>query len=188
MLDPGLAFGTGSHPTTALCLRWLDSHSVKDKVVIDYGCGSGILAIAAILLGAKQVVAVDNDPQALIATRDNAKRNTTELVVMESDLFAALDEQVFEMIVINPPYFRGEPENEEAFAWYAGPNFEYFSRLFADLGKHVTGDSRIWMILSEDVEIDEVARLAGAAGWDMQLSHSERKLGEWNYIYAIQKQ
>lgn len=75
MLDPGLAFGTGTHPTTALCLEWLDACDLKDKIVVDYGCGSGILGIAALLLGAKQVIAIDNDPQALIATRDNAERN-----------------------------------------------------------------------------------------------------------------
>lgn len=75
LLDPGLAFGTGTHPTTALCLRWLDSCNLEGKVVIDYGCGSGILGIAALLLGAKEVIAIDNDPQALIATRDNAQRN-----------------------------------------------------------------------------------------------------------------
>jgi ribosomal protein L11 methyltransferase len=75
MLDPGLAFGTGTHPTTALCLTWLDSEEVKGKTVIDYGCGSGILAIAAIKLGASKVYAVDIDPQAIIATKENAKRN-----------------------------------------------------------------------------------------------------------------
>lgn len=75
ILDPGLAFGTGSHPTTHLCLRWLDQQDLKGKIVIDYGCGSGILGIAALLLGAKQVIAVDNDPQALLASRDNAQRN-----------------------------------------------------------------------------------------------------------------
>ena len=75
MLDPGLAFGTGTHETTALCLRWLDGADVQDKIVVDYGCGSGILAIAAALLGAKTVYCVDNDPQALTATRDNAERN-----------------------------------------------------------------------------------------------------------------
>lgn len=74
-LDPGLAFGTGTHPTTRLCLEWLDSHDVAGKTVIDYGCGSGILAIAAALLGAKAVVGVDNDPQALLATMENARRN-----------------------------------------------------------------------------------------------------------------
>jgi len=75
LLDPGLAFGTGTHPTTALCLNWLDQADVKDKIVIDYGCGSGILAIAAALLGAKKVIGVDTDPQALEATQANADRN-----------------------------------------------------------------------------------------------------------------
>jgi ribosomal protein L11 methyltransferase len=74
-LDPGLAFGTGTHPTTALCLEWLDSQHVAGRQVIDYGCGSGILAIAAARLGAASVLAVDIDPQALIATRGNAGRN-----------------------------------------------------------------------------------------------------------------
>ena len=74
-LDPGLAFGTGTHPTTALCLEWLDTADVAGQRAIDYGCGSGILAIAAAKLGAAHVSAVDIDPQALIATRDNAERN-----------------------------------------------------------------------------------------------------------------
>jgi len=74
-LDPGLAFGTGTHATTALCLEWLDAHPPTGMSVIDYGCGSGILAIAAHKLGAGAVLAVDIDPQALQATRDNALRN-----------------------------------------------------------------------------------------------------------------
>lgn len=74
-LDPGLAFGTGTHATTALCLEWLDAQALAGCTVLDYGCGSGILAIAALLLGAERAIAVDNDPQALIATRDNAERN-----------------------------------------------------------------------------------------------------------------
>jgi ribosomal protein L11 methyltransferase len=75
LMDPGLAFGTGTHPTTALCLEWLDAHPPRDQAVIDYGCGSGVLAIAAALLGARTVLGVDNDPQALLATRENAQRN-----------------------------------------------------------------------------------------------------------------
>jgi ribosomal protein L11 methyltransferase len=75
MLDPGLAFGTGTHATTALCLNWLDQADLKGKYVIDYGCGSGILAIAAALLGAEKVIGVDTDPQALEATQANAERN-----------------------------------------------------------------------------------------------------------------
>jgi len=75
LLDPGLAFGTGTHPTTSMCLEWLDANPPMGKDVIDFGCGSGILAIAAILLGAEQAEAIDIDPQALIATRDNAEKN-----------------------------------------------------------------------------------------------------------------
>jgi ribosomal protein L11 methyltransferase len=78
-LDPGLAFGSGTHPTTSLCLQWLDALAVegrlRDARVLDFGCGSGILALAALKLGAAAAIGVDNDPQALLATRDNAERN-----------------------------------------------------------------------------------------------------------------
>lgn len=78
VLDPGLAFGTGSHPTTRLCLRWLDSNLRGGESVLDYGCGSGILAIAALKIGAARAVGVDVDSQAVIASRDNAAANRVE--------------------------------------------------------------------------------------------------------------
>lgn len=74
-LDPGLAFGSGTHPTTALCLQWLDALDLHGHAVLDFGCGSGILALAALKLGAERAVGVDNDPQALLASLDNAERN-----------------------------------------------------------------------------------------------------------------
>lgn len=78
ILDPGLAFGTGTHPTTALCLEWLASHDLTGKTVVDYGCGSGILAVAALLMGAKMAYAVDIDPQAITATESNALKNKVQ--------------------------------------------------------------------------------------------------------------
>lgn len=75
MLDPGLAFGTGTHPTTFMCLQWIDQQDFSGLQVMDYGCGSGILGIATLLLGAQQVIGVDIDPQALLATTENARRN-----------------------------------------------------------------------------------------------------------------
>ena len=86
MLDPGLAFGSGSHATTSMCLQWLEQNTRDDSLVIDYGCGSGILAIAAALLGAPRVIAVDNDPQAITATIENAKRNHIPEGVIETYL------------------------------------------------------------------------------------------------------
>ncbi|MBP7657358.1 MAG: 50S ribosomal protein L11 methyltransferase [Pseudoxanthomonas sp.] len=81
-LDPGLAFGSGTHPTTALCLRWLDALAadglLEGRHVLDFGCGSGILALAALKLGAAKAVGVDNDPQALLASADNAQRNAVD--------------------------------------------------------------------------------------------------------------
>ena len=90
LLDPGLAFGTGTHPTTALCLAELDAMQLEQKVAVDYGCGSGILAVAALKLGATRVLGVDNDPQALAASCDNATRNG----IAAERLPVALPEQV----------------------------------------------------------------------------------------------
>ena len=86
LLDPGLAFGTGTHPTTALCLAELDGMALEEASVVDYGCGSGILAVAAVKLGAGSALGVDNDPQALVATRDNAIRNSIPTDALETAL------------------------------------------------------------------------------------------------------
>lgn len=75
MLDPGLAFGTGTHPTTFMCMQWINDQDFNNLDIVDYGCGSGILGIATLLLGAKRVIGIDIDPQALLATQENAKRN-----------------------------------------------------------------------------------------------------------------
>lgn len=97
-LDPGLAFGTGSHPTTHLCLEWLASELTPDATVLDYGCGSGILAIAARLLGAGLTIGVDIDEQAVEATRDNARVNCVTVDAMLPD---ALLEGTFDVVVAN---------------------------------------------------------------------------------------
>ena len=93
ILDPGVAFGTGTHPTTSLCLRWLDGAPLNNKTLIDFGCGSGILALAAVKLGARKVYAVDIDPQALMATEMNAKTNAISDEVLEITLPTQLNKQ-----------------------------------------------------------------------------------------------
>ena len=115
MLDPGLAFGTGTHPTTSLCLQWLDSLDLKDKTVIDYGCGSGILAIAALKLGAKSVIGVDIDPQALQASRDNAERNHVSeqlSLFLVKDLPANLEADIVVANILAGPLKELEPNIE----------------------------------------------------------------------------
>ncbi|WP_349572517.1 50S ribosomal protein L11 methyltransferase [Azotobacter salinestris] len=101
LLDPGLAFGTGTHPTTALCLEWLDGQDLAGCSVLDFGCGSGILAIAALLLGAERAVGTDIDPQALEASRDNATRNGIDPARFPLYLPADLPQQPADVVVAN---------------------------------------------------------------------------------------
>lgn len=101
-LDPGLAFGTGSHPTTRLCMEWLEAHPPVDKTVLDYGCGSGILAMVAKKLGAAKVIGIDIDPQAVEAAQTNTARNHCEVDYYVPDDFAATGQaQTFDVVVAN---------------------------------------------------------------------------------------
>ncbi len=99
-LDPGLAFGTGTHPTTKLCLEWLDSLDLRNKHILDYGCGSGILGISALKLGARKVTAIDIDPQAIEATKQNALKNNVEVsMVVKNNISKSKDK--FDIIIAN---------------------------------------------------------------------------------------
>ena len=100
-LDPGLAFGTGGHPTTSLCLTWLAGNKIENQVVIDYGCGSGILAITASKLGARKVIGVDIDPQALQASRQNAERNNIPVAQFPLHLPAQLESTKVDLLIAN---------------------------------------------------------------------------------------
>ncbi len=97
-LDPGLAFGTGTHPTTSLCLTWLDKHAPKNKTVIDYGCGSGILALASHNLGAYAVSGTDIDPQAITASKENSRRNNADI---KFDLVENFTEKPVDLLLAN---------------------------------------------------------------------------------------
>ncbi len=100
-LDPGLAFGTGSHPTTRLCMEWLEAHAPRGQAVLDYGCGSGILAIVAAKLGAATVVGVDIDPQAVESARHNSERNGCTIDYFLPDQWPAAGEPRFDLVVAN---------------------------------------------------------------------------------------
>lgn len=120
-LDPGLAFGTGTHPTTALCLTWLDNHSPAGKTILDFGCGSGILSIAAIKLGASKVYAVDIDPQAHEATESNAKQNNcydpTNLIIGEQSIIEESVDLILANVLLAPLL-----QYQEQFLAWSKPN------------------------------------------------------------------
>jgi ribosomal protein L11 methyltransferase len=156
-LDPGLAFGTGTHPTTAMCLEWLDGRELRGLEVVDYGCGSGILAIAALKLGAASVRAVDIDPQALIATRENAARNQVVggLTVTSEP---ALEERSADLLMAN---ILAGPLAELAprFAAAVRPGGEIvLSGILCEQGDAVTAAYRAWF---------DIAQTATREGWGL---------------------
>ena len=131
IMDPGLAFGTGYHATTRLCLDWLTEQDLTNKVVIDYGCGSGILGVAALLLGAKHVYAVDIDPQAVLATNQNAGRNNVEgqlQAFLPDDFRAFCAEQQLSVVNVIVANILAKPLISLA---------PYFATLIADKGRIV---------------------------------------------------
>ncbi|GJM13783.1 MAG: ribosomal protein L11 methyltransferase [Pseudohongiella sp.] len=165
MLDPGLAFGSGSHATTSLCLQWLETNIRSDSTVIDYGCGSGILAIAAALLGASRVIAVDNDPQAITATIDNAKRNNIRDGVIETYLPEDLpsnEELLADILVAN---ILAEPLTQlaEKFSQLVRADGQLLlSGILAEqTGALIEHYSR-WFEMDEAVLSEEWARLSGS--------------------------
>ena len=145
-LDPGLAFGTGNHASTFLCLQWLGKTDVKDKIVIDYGCGSGILAVAALLLGAKKVYATDIDPQAVLATQQNAELNgvlDNLYVGLPDEFYETLKDQKADVFVANilagplmmlAPQFATlvKPESEFALAGVIQEQVEEVSSVYSE--------------------------------------------------------
>ena len=164
LLDPGLAFGTGTHPTTALCLQWLDAHSTSQTMkydeVIDYGCGSGILAIAAALLGAKHVWAVDNDPQALIATRDNATKNQV-MNTIQAVLPDALPDIKAPLLLAN--ILAGPLMSfAENFAQHVSPGgYIVLSGILMEQATQVAESYKPWFEMDAPVGQDDWVRLTG---------------------------
>lgn len=159
-LDPGLAFGSGTHPTTALCLEWIDGLEVDGQAVLDFGCGSGVLALATGLKGAARLVAVDHDPQALLATEDNAQRNGLggRIECLLPDAFDALPQERrrFDIVLANI---------------LAAPLVELATPLMACLKPGAT------LVLSGILPEQAESVIAAYAGLGEPVDHSERD--EW---------
>lgn len=161
LLDPGLAFGTGTHPTTRLCLEWLDANPPMDSQVIDYGCGSGVLALAALKLGAKITYAIDNDPQALLATEDNTKRNQINPLQLKTlspeQTIAAAADLLLANILAQPLI-----ELAEKFASLIKPQGTIvLSGILQEQADKVSQAYQPWFTLQKATQLDEWVRLVG---------------------------
>lgn len=162
LLEPGLAFGTGTHPTTAMCLEWLDRTPLTDRTLLDYGCGSGILALAGLALGAASAVGVDIDPQALLASRDNALRNgQADRLELVPVLAGGPGQPRFDVVVANilsGPLIRLAP----ALAGFTGPAADVaLSGILAEQADEVRQAFAPWVRLHTVAESGGWVLLAG---------------------------
>jgi len=159
-LDPGLAFGTGTHPTTALCLQWLDQHDVCNKTLLDYGCGSGILAIAGLLLGASMAEGVDIDPQAITASNDNAVNNNVDdkLQVFLPENYQAKQYDVVMANILSGPLAELAP-NLNSYTKTGGAII--LSGILAEQAESIRNVYQQWFDMNEAVIDDGWAMLSG---------------------------
>ena len=136
----------------------------RGRQVLDVGCGSGLLTLAAAQAGA-QVTAVDVNPAAVAATQVNAARNGLTVEVLASDLFAALGDRRFDLVVVNPPYYRKDPVDAAERAWFAGADLGYFDHFFSGLGAHLADGATVLMVLSEGCDMDAIGAAAARHGY-----------------------
>lgn len=183
---PAGIFHPGVFFSTPIFLDFLQNADLQGKSVLDVGTGSGALALLAAKRGAR-VTAIDIAPEAVETATANAKSNALDIRVIESDLFENLPAGVFDVLLINPPYYPRRPLDNAGFAFFAGENFEYFERLFAGLRAFTHPDSQIWMILSEDCDFDRIREIARKNGFDPGVIYERKTWGERFFVAQIRE-
>lgn len=182
VFHPSFFFSSG------LFFNFLKAQDLNGKKFLEIGCGSGLLCLLAAKKGAR-VTGVDISKTAVENTRVNFKRNfgvTSAASILESNLFSALNNEIYDVIAVNPPYYFKDPQHESQFAWYCGAEGEYFHGLFSQLGKHTHSGSKTWMILAETCDLSRISALAERYGFSLVIVHEQKVRWEKNYIYSIQ--
>jgi release factor glutamine methyltransferase len=187
LLIPPEVFHPGFFFSTRLLLRYVSSQPLRGKSFLELGAGSGLISLVAAQKGAK-VTASDINPTAIEYLEKNWRMNGISISVIHSDLFSRIPRQVFDIVVINPPYYRRTPSSHADYAWYCGENGEYFSGLFRGLGNYTHGRSAIWMILCDGCDLEMIGGLAKEEGWNLHCVYSKKNLLEKNFIFRIESQ
>ncbi|HLP50859.1 MAG TPA: methyltransferase [Chitinophagales bacterium] len=180
VFHPGIFFST-----TFLAIE-VSKMALSGKAFLELGCGSGLLSLVAAKAGAN-VTAVDINSKAVIAAANNARQNNLHIEAIESDLFGALAGRKFDVIAINPPYYKKNPKDAVAAAWFAGEKLEYFHKLFTQLGAHLNGHTTVLMVVSEDVDMQAIQAIAAAHNFVFSLRNTTTIMWELNYIYEIKQ-
>ena len=170
--------------STKILLDFIEPLELQNKNFLELGCGSGIISILAAKKGAN-VVATDINKKALKYLEKNSENNQAIISILYSDLFENLNNQTFDYIIINPPYYPKSPKNIKENAWFCGEDFEYFAELFTQLEKLKKNHREIFMILSEDCDIDKIKEIASKNNFVFHMVLEKKVMQEYNIIYKI---
>ena len=177
VFHPGLFF------SSKFFSNFLNKLELENKSVLEIGCGTGFLSLVCEKKGAI-VTAVDINESAVENAMMNAKKNNLKLNVIYSNLFDNIKDK-FEYIILNPPYFPREPNDAKEYAWYCGENFEFFDKFFKQIKNHIFKDSKIYMVLADNCEIDIIKKIAKERGFNMEVVVKKFILIEENYLFNI---
>ncbi len=170
--------------STKILLDFINEIDLNNKTFLELGCGSGIIS----LLAAKKkafAIASDINQTALSYLEKNALENNLKVQIVNSDLFEEIENNAFDYIVINPPYYPKKPKTIKEQAWFCGENFEYFERLFVQLPNFLSPETKCYMILSQDCDIEKTKAIALRNAMTFELVFEKKELVETNYVFMI---
>lgn len=170
--------------STQIMLEYVLRFELRNKSVLELGAGSGLISLVAAKKGAK-VTATDINPEAISSIKLSLEKNQLELDVILSDMLELVPIKNYDYIIINPPYYPKLARNFREMAFFCGPNFEYFEKLFSQLSPYASDQNKVLMILSQDCKIDEISRIASPYGYQLCEVHRAKKNGEVNFIFEI---
>ena len=170
--------------STKILLDFVGDLNLKNKSLLELGCGSGIISLLAAKKEAN-VTASDINQTALAFLETNASKNNLIVKTVLSDLFQNIENPAFDFIIINPPYYPKKPKNVKEQAWFCGEKFEYFDKLFLQLPCNLSSETNCFMILSQDCEIEKIKAIALKNTLAFELVLEKKELVETNYIFRI---
>jgi release factor glutamine methyltransferase len=179
-------FHPGFFFSTQLLLNYVRTLSLQGKSFFELGCGSGLISIYAAKKVAN-VTASDINPVAVEFLKKNSRDNHVEIEIVQSDLFQNIPAQPFDVIAINPPYYKKKPVTELDYAWFCGENGEYFYALFEGLDNYIHAESEVFMSLFEGCDIEMIKKSATKNGFELSCVHTQTNLLETNFIFSIKK-
>ncbi len=179
-------FHPGFFFSSKLLVKWLLTQSINRKRILELGAGSGLLSLIAAKNGAI-VSASDVNPAAIENVRFNAQRNNVSITLLHSDLFDDIPAtQVFDIIIINPPYYPKNPVNDYEKAWYCGEDHSYFKKLFSQL-KERSDKEHYYMILADVCDVNKIKHIASTNSFELKEIYKKRNFWENNFIFSIDR-